>query len=428
MYSDHRLDRRMFLELTGGFALQSLVMPAAWAVSTADPPIDNYFEDLLREQHVPGIAVAIIGQHGTAWSRGYGYADLALRTEMSPEKTIINIGSVSKTITATAVLQLCEQGKLSLTEDVNTWLPFPLRNPFHPETPITIWQLLVHRSSIKDGMAYGRSYGCGPTRHDLGEWLRSYLCPGGERYNPDDNFHTWAPGQSRIPPRPRSYSNIGFGVLGYLVEHVSGRPFPDYCTERIFASLGMRDTHWRLTNVPAARHAVPYSFVDSSFTKLPEGWSASDMLPAAGVSTAWPPPTGSQFAHCAYEFATYPDGGLRTTAIDLARFLTAYVNGGHIGRERILREETVKSILTEQGLDGSPGQGLAWNARSIGAGRVLWGHGGSDPGVHAAMYFDPSTRIGIVILANTSQGVIKGALDQTYTYCAEYRWPSEAWK
>ncbi len=408
--------------------MYSFTAGPARAFASSAPPIDHYFEELLREQHVPGVVLAIVGPKGTAWSKGYGFADLKSGTPMNPIRTILNIGSVSKTITATGVLQLCEHGKLSLTEDVNKILPFSLRNPFHPETPITTWQLLVHRSSIMDGPQYGRSYGCGPSRHVLGEWLRSYLCSGGERFDKDANFQIWAPGQRIIPSERRSYSNVGFGVLGYLVELLSGKPFPRYCADHIFAPLGMRDTQWRVADVPGERHAVPYSFVDADFTKLPEGWTPSDMLPGPGAPTTWPPPPGSQFPHCAYEFATYPDGGLRTTAEDLAKFLAAYVNGGHLGQGRILSEETVREILTDQGLEGSSGQGLGWEMRSEGAGRALWGHGGSDPGIRAAMYFDPQRRMGIVVLANTSQDVIKGALDHVYKYCLDDRWPPEVWE
>jgi CubicO group peptidase (beta-lactamase class C family) len=288
--------------------------------------------------------------------------------------------------------------------------------------------LLVHRSSIKDGPGYARSYGCGPSGLVLGEWLKSYLCASGDRFEADANFHTWKPGQGVIPAKPRSYSNVGFGVLGYLVELVSGMPFPLYCDDHIFAPLGMHDTHWRLADVPAGRHAVPYSFVDAGFTTLPEGWSPSDMLPASPVPPDWPPPPGSQFPHCAYEFATYPDGGLRTTAEDLGRFLTSYVNGGRFGQARILNEVTVKEILADQRLEGNPGQGLGWSTLRAGSGRVLWGHGGSDPGVRAAMYIDPVLRIGIVILSNTSQDVIKGALDHVYQYCLDHRWPSVVWE
>ena len=158
MHPDHQLNRRRFLKVSSGLAVYSLTISPARAFASATPPIDHYFEELLRDRHVPGIALAIAGQNRN--SLGPGGTDsptVKSGTQMSPVRTILNIGSVSKTIAATAVLQLCEQGKLSLTEDVNTILPFSLRNPFHPEIPITTWQLLVHRSSIKDGPQYGRS-------------------------------------------------------------------------------------------------------------------------------------------------------------------------------------------------------------------------------------------------------------------------------
>lgn len=427
MYPDHRLDRRRFLQVSSGLALNAVATTSGCTfvsgrASTA-APIDHYFEELLRERRIPGLAIAIVGPEGAAWSAGYGFANLESGTEMSPLRTILNIGSVSKTITATAVLQMVEQGKLSLSEDVDRILPFSLRNPFHPETPITTWQLLVHRSSIKDGPAYGLSYGCGPSEHVLGEWLKTYLSPAGERFDANANFHSWAPGQGVVPSQPRSYSNVAFGVLGYLVELISGTPFPLYCNDHIFAPLGMRDTYWRLADAPVARHAIPYSFVDADFT-LPDGWSPSDMLPGPGAAETWPPSLGSHFPHCPYEFATYPDGGLRTTALDLGKFLAAYVNGGRLGGARILREATVREILTDQGLEGYRG-GLGWEARSKGTDRVLWGHGGSDPGIRAAMYFDAQRRFGIAILSNTSQDVINEALDHVYEYCLDQNWPAE---
>lgn len=426
MHPEHRLTRREFLLAGGGLAVHGLTMRPAHASAPTPPALDHYFEELLRDQHVPGLALAIVGPRGVAWSGGYGFADLASGTEMSPVRTVLNVGSVSKTITATAVLQLCEQGRLSLTDDVDAILPFSVRNPFLPETPITTWQLLVHRSSIKDGPEYGRSYGCGPSAHVLGEWLRTYLCPGGERYDADANYHTWAPGQRVVPPEPRSYSNVGFGVLGYLVECVTGTSFPCYCHDHIFVPLGMRDTCWRLVDAPAARHAVPYSFVDEHF-QLPEGWSPSDMLPGPGAPTTWPPPMGSQFPHCAYEFVTYPDGGLRTTAEDLGRFLAAFVNGGELGGSRILQEATVRQMLTDQGLEESHGRGLGWASRPKDPDGVLWGHGGADPGIRAAMYFDPQLRIGIAAFNNSSRPAVHEALDHVLDYCLEHRWPPEAW-
>ena len=95
-----------------------------------------------------------------AWARGFGFADIENRRPMTAG-TIQNIGSVTKTVTTTLVLQDIEVGRLDLDGDINRYLPFPVRNPNHAQVAITIRQLLTHRSSIRDGEAYGESYRCG---------------------------------------------------------------------------------------------------------------------------------------------------------------------------------------------------------------------------------------------------------------------------
>lgn len=423
MNASQRRTRRLLLKAAPAGILYAMGIGRARALSSPPEDVDRYLERLCREQHIPGLSVCIVGQRGIAWSKGYGFASLEPSTRMSPSQTVLNIGSVSKTVTATALMQLCQRGVLSLTQDVNEILPFSLRNPFHPTVPITIQHLLVHRSSIQDGPAYSRSYACGPSKLVLGDWLRSYLSPGGSLFDAKSNFHPWEPGQSIVPSEPRSYSNIAFGVLGYLVELASKTEFSSYCRQEIFAPAGMRDTTWRLRDVPPRRHAVPYSFVDASFT-LPEGWSPADMLPAnEAVVRNWPPARGSQYPHCAYEFATYPDGGLRSTAEDLGRFLQAYINGGASTHGRILNEGTVVQMLSDQHLRGDGIQGLGWVGRTAKTGQILWGHGGSDPGVVTAMYFDPIQKIGLVVLSNGSQDAAKGVVDYLYQYHLDHQWP-----
>jgi CubicO group peptidase (beta-lactamase class C family) len=93
------------------------------------------------------------------------------------DKTIQNIGSISKTITATAVMQLWEKGKFKLDDDVNGYLPFKERNPYFPDDPITFRELLTHKSSIKDGPAYEDSYACGDPTISLKDWIEDFKLP-----------------------------------------------------------------------------------------------------------------------------------------------------------------------------------------------------------------------------------------------------------
>ncbi len=200
--------------------------------------LDDFMEARLQAERIPGLAASIVKSGRIVWSKGYGWANIASRVPMNPDHTVQNIASVSKTVTATAVMQLVEKGQLDLDADVDSALPFTVRNPFHPQTPITARLLLTHQSSIADGPAYGETYGCGDPSTSLAAWLPDYLTPSGRLYRPTDSFHPWKPGERW------QYSNIGYGLLGYLVERVSGEPFPRYTRERIFEPLGMRRTGW----------------------------------------------------------------------------------------------------------------------------------------------------------------------------------------
>src|ERR1700730_3807699 len=106
---------------------------------------------------------------------------------MDPERTVQNLGSISKTVVATSVMQLWEKGKFQLDDDVNDRLPFVVRSPSHPETPITYRLLLTHRSGIADSLAYRSSYVCGDPTISLEDWLKGYFTPGGRYYERQGN-------------------------------------------------------------------------------------------------------------------------------------------------------------------------------------------------------------------------------------------------
>jgi CubicO group peptidase (beta-lactamase class C family) len=219
--------------------------------------LDAYIEEKMERSHIPGLAAAVIEQGEVAWSKGYGWADIERRITMSPD-SLQNIGSISKTFVATAVMQLKEKGALQLGDDVGKYLEFPVRNPNHRNAAITFVDLMTHRSSIADGSAYARGYGCGDSPTSLEEWITGYFVSGGVFYDADENFHTWAPGERR------EYNNVAFGLLAYLVETISGTSFDEYCQEQIFTPLGMSETSWFLQNIDTTRHAIPYSYVSGA--------------------------------------------------------------------------------------------------------------------------------------------------------------------
>ena len=353
--------------------------------------LDEFIQEQMKANNVPGLAACIVKKSGMVWSRGFGWADIENKIPMT-DQTIQNIGSISKTITATAVMQLWEQGRFKLDDDVNKYLPFQVRNPHFADCPITFRQLLTHKSSIKDGPAYKASYACGDPTISLKDWIKDYLTPGGKYYSESENFHTWKPGTVEIPKGPRAYSNVGFGLLGYLVEVMSGTDFSQYCQKNILTPLGMKNTRWYLEGVNIANHVIPYTYLPDDF-KLPEGTTVETLLPRFPGQHL---KTGGYFAHCLYSFPNYPDGLIRTSVRDLSCFLRAYINDGAYGNKKLLKKETIRTMLS----DDHFGRGLCWSKMELKSGDVVWCHGGRDPGITTQMFFRPKDGVGVIIFFN----------------------------
>lgn len=358
------------------------------------PGLDAFIQAKMERSHIPGLAAAVIKNRDVVWSKGYGWADIDRRVEMTPD-TLQNIGSISKTFVGTAVMQLKEKGALTLDDEVDKYLDFPVRNANHPDSPITFLDLMTHRSSIADGSAYARGYGCGDSPISLEEWIPGYFVSGGAFFEAAENFHSWAPGERY------EYNNVAFGLLAYLVEVISGTSFDEYCRKRLFEPLGMSDTSWYLRDIDTTRHAIPYSYVSDGELRGPAwGGSAQGVVGGNGVPLA----SDGYVANCFYNHPNFPDGFLRTSVHQLARYQIAYLSGGSLGGRGILSEASIREMLTPQMTitdDGESGQGLVWYSHELSNGERVWRHTGGDPGINTLFDFHPSSGRGVILFANT---------------------------
>ena len=357
------VDRRTFLRsatLTGVGAIASASGLANSHAGTSDPDFRRFLTRNLRDSHCPGLGLAAVYDGRVVWSDGLGLARVNNRQRVRRD-TMFMLASVSKTVTATALMQVWERGEIDLDADVNDVLPFHVRNPAFPSRPITARQLLTHTSSIRDNWGVlSRLYVDGDSPIPLGTFLGRYLVPGRRYYSAAKNFTDKAPGKGY------RYSNVGATLMGYLVEAATGVDFARWCETRIFQPLGMTDTGWHLRGLDRERIARPYRRLKG----------------------------GDWRSYGLYGYPDYPDGGLRTTATSLAKFLAAYARGGG----QILKAATVERMLRDQDEPG-PWQGLIWY-RSSGPGGRLLGHGGGDKGVTTEMWFRRSDGAGAIVLAN----------------------------
>lgn len=336
----------------------------------------SQIEKWMKKEDIPGLTACVVQGDEIVRSVGVGYADLTRNVPASPEHSLFHIASITKAITAVAIMRLYQEQKLKLDDDINAFLDFEVRSPHWPDAPITFRHLLTHTASIKDSDATYALYCAGDPRVSLQEVVTAYFSRSGELWS-RKNFRKKQPGDSE------AYSNLGFALLGYLAERIAGMPLEDYLRRTIFDPLGMNETSFYISKLASDRLARPYTFAKRAERELCPGDGDGNLLPA-GVT---PKPGFNE--HALYSYPTLSDGMIRTSAEQLARFLAAIMNGGAIGGARILEPETVATMLPPKE------RGLGWFRK-----KDFWGHDGSDPGCASEMWFNRKTNVGFVILAN----------------------------
>ena len=352
--------------------------------------VDNAFEAYFKPTNIPGIAVAVIKDDRIVYQKASGFANLEKEIAVTMD-TPFNVGSISKTILATGIMQKVEQGKISLTDELTAMnLSFDPNNPLNQSDGITLRHLVTHTSGIRDSEGYGCSYYVHETNMSLYNLFGGEYCPENATTDPTiffandyfsengryvmDGVHS--DDEDGLPNMTHQYSNVAAGLAGYAVEQKLNIDFANSMKESIFTPLNMNNTAWRHTELSEVNpKAVQYTLdEDLEPIEIPE-----------------------------YSYPTFYDGDLNTSANDLAKFLITIVNGGEYQDKRILNQATVDTMLSSQTdvLNQLDTQGVFWYWQG-----AFVGHGGGDPGTNAIMQYNTTTKTGIVILMNGEDGYL----------------------
>lgn len=320
-------------------------------------------EEMAR-RHLVGAVVVVVDREGVILAEGYGHADLGQQTPVRPDSTTFRVASVSKLVTATAVMQLVERGDVELDRELSAYLP-DVDLPHRGEQPITPRHLLTHTSGLSEGFV-------GSLARTREEWLslREYLGRG-------------LPAQFAPAGEVISYANQGIGLAGLLVESVSGRPFHETVAREIFQPLGMTRSSFGMEAAVLDGLAQGYVFASGSQRRIP------------------------------VDFLNNPaSGGFVTAGLDMARFLRVFLNGGEVDGARILRPETTRAMLTRQFSQhpGIMGIGFGFWELEI-DGRSYWGHDGDIVGWNARALLLPERGLGL-FLAYTGMDTLKAFGDR----------------
>ncbi|UCF64431.1 MAG: serine hydrolase [bacterium] len=356
--------------------------------------LDSFILATMNTYHFPGVQACIVKDDQLIWKGAYGYANIGHNRPVT-DSTLFYLASISKTFAATAMMQLWENGSFNLDDDINNYLPFfQVRNPYHPNTPITFRMLLTHTSSIRDN-----SYGLGVKGSDspirLDSFLVNYLVPGGSYYH-SSNYNSSTPGTKW------EYTNKGVALIGYLVETISNSSFEQYCQDSIFIPLGMYETSWFQANLDTTHIAMPYYYSGGSY---------------------------HPYGH--HGTPGYPASQLRTSAVQLSRFLRAYIQNGQIDGVRILDSTTVDLMTTEH-LLADPNmvywwpywQGFIWriysNELPYWGNQRFCGHWGASQGARAGMdyVFNNVDKLGVIVLNNgeSEPPIIQKLVNELFIY------------
>ena len=341
-------------------------------ITTWSQTIDEFILQEMSQRHIPGLSACIVKKGTLLWTGNYGFANISQGIPVD-SNTIFMLASVSKTVTATALMQLYEDNLFGLDDNIKNYLPFSVVNPFFPGTPITFRMLLAHTSSIQDNYAVlDTMYSFGMDHPmPLDTFLVNYLTPGGSLYDPNLSFYAYEPGTQW------NYSNYGIALCGYLVESITGVPFDVYCEENIFKPLEMTNTAWFMRDLDTTLIARPYQYVGGQYVDY-------------GL----------------YGYPDYPDGQLRTTATSLAHFLQANLEKGFFNGAKMLDSSTVTLMRTAQFPLLDPTQGIVWYRITGGRGRILWGHNGGDLGASTEMFLSEEDSTGVIVLTNGEANVV----------------------
>jgi len=336
--------------------------------------------EYVEARRIPSVALAVVKHDRIAWQRTLGFANVQSQTRPNPD-TVYCWYSLTKLVTASAIMQLCEQGKIGLDSPVHDYLPYFSPQNESSKSRVTVRHLLTHSSGLGDKEWHAaRWYRLATEAEpDPEVWLRQLL----SRY----------PKLRSKPGERFNYSNVGFAVLGEIISKVSAKSYEDYVKENILEPLSMFHTDFEITDAIGSNVAVGYErpwSLNALLLRLIGGGKALAGRENGFMSLKRLHAKGHSYA------------GLIGSIDDLSHFVVAHNNGGVFEGHRILSVESVATMKRCQlNSQGECLRGLGW--RVADDGNETWvEHRGGGPGFRSQVRIYPDLSLGIAVLGNVT--------------------------
>ncbi len=321
-------------------------------------------EQIMKENPVMGLSVAVVKDNKFIYTHSFGLKDAETNAPLTNEN-IFRIASISKSFSATAIMQLAEVKKVNLDQDVSELVGFKIRNPKYPETVITLRLMLSHLSSINDSQGYFSLDSINPAKS--ANWYKCY-----NSYEPGKGYE---------------YCNLNFNMIGTIIEKVSGERFDAYIQKHILEPLQLYGGYY-VNGLDKSKFATIYEYQPDAakFVVSPNAY-APRTAEVAAYEMGYSTPIFS------------PTGGMKISAKDLATYMMMHANYGKYNGVRIISKKSSKRMQTAVSNIEPYGFALETPAKII-DGISMVGHTGSAYGLFSAMFFNPNKKFGIVVISN----------------------------
>jgi CubicO group peptidase (beta-lactamase class C family) len=325
---------------------------------------ESEIQNIMNKYDVVGLSVAVVKKGDLVYHHSFGLNDIMAQTPLV-DSSLFRIASISKSFSATAIMQLVEAKKLSLSDDISKLVGFKVRNPNFPSTVITLKMLLSHTSSLNDSQGYFTFDVLNPEKN--ANWAKC--------------FSAYEPGKGY------KYCNLNFNMIGAVIENASGERFDQYIKHHILDPLGLYGGY-AVDSLDARKFVTLYDYdtVKKSFTPSPAAYN----------------PRSEEIKKYVMGYSTpifSPTGGMKISAIDLAKYMTMHMNKGKYKDKKIISKKSAKLMQTPISAEEHYGLALQQTSKLI-PGKNLTGHTGSAYGLYSSMFFDPKEKFGIVVITN----------------------------
>ncbi|PGB82088.1 penicillin-binding protein [Bacillus wiedmannii] len=317
----------------------------------------------MKKENAAGVALVVVKDNQILFQKGFGFSDKEKNTPIDPKKTVFRLASISKVFTASAVMQLVEQGKIDINKDIVNYMG-GLKYQNKMGEPVTMEHLLTHTTGF------------------------DYVDPRPEDIHYQENDYTMLkdyvgdnmPTVVRKPGDTYTYDNFASMLQGYIVQSLTNTPFYNYMAKNIFYPLEMHNSSFVMTN-----------FIKE---KLATGYDAK----------------GNAIPFYQTRPTDMPQGSMFSTGSDVGNFMIAQLNDGKFKNNQILQKETVEDMQkTKFALHPKyPNMtyGFEFFSPQSHNGQYVFGKGGNIPGFSSLMWLIPEHKIGVFVVTNKDSSAL----------------------